>query len=337
MHENSVHLDHVLMQPLRNRTNSFSLTNGSTTKIHRRSTRPYNYGLAAFAMVPYHLKHRFNRITDFRIASCGHSSIEVKQNNIAQVPPSKADEPLPPPAPFIQQSECAKDIAELQPISSAKVYGLELATMSKLLSDLTLQISDPNQWQNAQTEQSIKPAQFDENGKINYVRAELKMEKPDQEESEAAKKKQQRKSPEISKMLKPLKGYTLLSLKCNNLPTGAALRTRQLPVLVDLFGLIHHPVGVVASTELGNHIIYEIDYCSLTAEDIADGLTIAEDGSVAKPFPDTVWITEKVRNISEFYVLYLVKSDSKAIITSVQPTGSQTPAQFKEYQGFLVR
>lgn len=260
-----------------------------------------------------------------------------KQNNIAQVPPSKADEPLPPPAPFIQQSECAKDIAELQPISSAKVYGLELATMSKLLSDLTLQISDPNQWQNAQTEQSIKPAQFDENGKINYVRAELKMEKPDQEESEAAKKKQQRKSPEISKMLKPLKGYTLLSLKCNNLPTGAALRTRQLPVLVDLFGLIHHPVGVVASTELGNHIIYEIDYCSLTAEDIADGLTIAEDGSVAKPFPDTVWITEKVRNISEFYVLYLVKSDSKAIITSVQPTGSQTAAQFKEYQGFLVR
>ena len=264
--------------------------------------------------------------------------VEFKQNSITQVPPPVTSEQAPPAVPFIPIAECAKDDAELQPISLAKVYGVELATGSKLLTDLMLQISDPNQWQSAQTDRSIKPAQFDEEGKVNYVRAELKIEKPAQDKSEAPKKSwQEREQEAFSKRLKPLDGYRLLSLKCNNPSTGVSIKAKQLPVLVELSGLVHRPVGIIASGKIGGQLIYEVDYCSLTADDITGGLTIAEDGSIAQPFPDTVWLTERAQSISEFYVLYLVKTGRNAFITSVQPADSQMTAGFKGYEGFFVK
>ncbi|HDZ69231.1 MAG TPA: CvpA family protein, partial [Phycisphaerales bacterium] len=199
--------------------------------------------------------------------------VEFKQNNIAMVPPPVTAEQAPPAVFFIQLSKCATDIAELEAISSAKVYGVELAAGPELLAGLRLKINDPNQWRNAQTADSIKPAQF-EDGKINYVRAELKIEESTQDEAKAPKftrKKSWKKRKGIPAMLKPLKGYRLLSLKCNNPSTGVAIKAEQLPVLVELSGLIHRPVGIIASGKVDDQIVYEVDYRSLTAEDIADG------------------------------------------------------------------
>jgi hypothetical protein len=261
--------------------------------------------------------------------------VEFKQNNIARVPPSVSYEQAPPAISFIQLSECAKDTAKLQRISSAKVYGLELAARNKFLSGLKLEISDANQWQSVQTARSIKPAQFDQEGKVNYVRAELKIEKPAKEQSKASKRAG--KGGGISTMLKPLDGYRLLSLKCNNPSTGRAIKTERLPVLVELSGLVHHPVGIIASGKIADQIVYEIDYCSLTDAAVRGGLKIAEDGSVEQPFPDIVWLTEQAQSISEFYVLYLVKSGRSAIITSVQPADSQMTAPFKGYEGFFIK
>jgi len=262
--------------------------------------------------------------------------VEFKQNNIAEVPPPVSYEQAPPAVPFIPIAECAKDDAELQPISLAKVYGVELATRARLLAGLTLEIGDPNQWRNAQTDRSIKPAQFDEEGKVNYVRAELKIEKPAQESEEAEKKTWQEREA-FSKMLKPLDGYRLLSLKCNNPSVGVAIKAEQLPVLVELSGLVHRPVGVIASGKIGDQVIYEVDYCSLTADEMTGGLAIAENGSVAQPFPDMLWLTKQAQSISEFYVLYLVETGRNAIITSVQPADSQMAAGFKKYQAFFVK
>ncbi|MHC4571054.1 MAG: CvpA family protein [Planctomycetota bacterium] len=262
---------------------------------------------------------------------------EFKQNNIAQVPPPVSYEQAPPAVPFVLLSECARDVAKLQPITLAKIYGVELTTRARLLTDLTLEIGDPNQWQNAQTARSIKPAQFDEEGKITCVRAELKIEESAQEESEEDEEKTWQESEAFSKMLKPLNGYRLLSLKCNNPSTGVAIKAEQLPVLVELSGLIHRPVGVVASGTVGGRLIYEVDYCSLTDEAMTGGLTIAEDGSIAQPFPDTVWLTKQAQSISEFYVLYLVETGRNVFITAVQPTGSQMAAAFKGYEAFFVK
>jgi hypothetical protein len=264
--------------------------------------------------------------------------VEFKQNSIAQVPPPVTSEQAPPALSFIPLARCADERARPYPVSSAKIYGVELATGSKLLTDLMLQISDLNQWQSAQKDRSIKPAQFDEQGKINYVRAELRIEKPAQDESEAPKMSWQEREREVfSKMLKPLDGYRLLSLKCNNPSTGVSIKAKQLPVLVELSGLVHCPVGIIASSEIDDQLIYEVDYCSLTADDITGGLTIAEDGSIAQPFPDTVWLTAQAQSISEFYVLYLVKTGRRAIITSVKPADSQMTAAFKGYEGFFVK
>lgn len=264
--------------------------------------------------------------------------VEFKQNSIAEVPPPVTSEQAPQALSFIPLAQCADELARPYPVSSAKIYGVELTTGSKLLTDLMLQISDPNQWQSAQTDRSIKPAQFDQEGKINYVRAELKIEKPAQDKSEAPKKSwQEREREAFSKMLKPLDGYRLLSLKCNNPSAGMSIKAKQLPVLVELSGLVHCPVGIIASGKIGDQLIYEVDYCSLTADDMTGGLTVAEDGSVARPFPDTVWLTERAQSISEFYVLYLVKTGRNAFITSVQPADSQMTAAFKGYEGFFVK
>jgi len=277
--------------------------------------------------------------------------VEFKQNSIVKLPAPVLAEEVPPTIPFIQLSACAEDVAELQPVRSAKVYGIRLATGNKFLADLTLQINDPNQWQTSQTPRSIKPAQF-EDGKISYVRAELRIEKLSQKETAIPKPKSAKrpkgrpykrpkkyvpKGKDIAGMLKPLDGYKLLSLKCNSPSTGAVTKAQQLPVLVELSGSIHHPVGVIALARLNGQNICEVDYCSLTADRLPDGLVIAEDGSVAQPFPDTVWLTGQAQSIADFYVLYLVKSGRNAIITAVQPSDSRTPAAFKEYEGFLIK
>ncbi len=261
--------------------------------------------------------------------------VQFKLNNIAELPAPVTYEQAPPPAPFIQMSECVTDIARLQPITSAKIHGIELAAGTKLLSGSNLNISDPNQWRNFQSERSQKPAQFDE-GRINYVRAEVILEKPAEDEEAPAKKKRTGIQP-LSKMLKPLDGYKLLSLRCNNPSAGLAIKADQLPTLVELSGLIHPPVGVIASTKRGDQLIYEVDYCALTAEQTPDGLTITEDKTVARPFPDTVWLTAQAQTISEFYVLYLVKTGKRAIITAAKSADAQTPAAFKEFEGFSVK
>ncbi|UCF42847.1 MAG: CvpA family protein, partial [Planctomycetota bacterium] len=161
--------------------------------------------------------------------------VEFKLNNIAELPPPVTYEQAPLAEPFIQMSECATDVAQLQPITSAKIYGAELATLSKLLSGSKLDVSDPNQWQALQTQGSQKPAQFDE-GRISCVQAELILQKP-AEEDEAPARRARRQVQPFSKMLKPLDGYRLFSLKCNNPSTGLPINADQLPTLVELSGL----------------------------------------------------------------------------------------------------
>lgn len=261
--------------------------------------------------------------------------VEFKQNNVVQVPQSKPGEEIPPAVSFVPLSVCAKGSAEVLPDSSARLYGVELGTTNKFLSGLTLEISDVNQWQKSQTDRSIKPAQFEQDN-ITYVRAELKVAKPAEEEDEQEKKKwDERKT--LSKMLKPLDGYRLISLKCNNPSTGAAISAEQLPVLVDVSGLIHRPVGVVATGDVNGEVVHEVDYCGVAAKEGVQGLTIAEDETVAQAFPDSVWLTEQAQSISEFYVLYLVKSGKDTIILSVQPADSERGAGFKGAEGFFIK
>jgi hypothetical protein len=244
-----------------------------------------------------------------------------------------------------------------QPVTSAKIHGKELATGSKFLTGLTLKVTDRQQWQNAQMPQSIKQAQFTEEGKINVVRALLIVPESTEEEAEDEEEEEEEYEEEVDAdgrrvftpdsmterprgstrgIVKPRDGYSLLSLKCNNPSTGAALKGRQLPVLIEQSGLIHYPVGVVASGKVNDQTIYEFDYCALSTEDTPDGLTIVDE-TVTKPFPDSVWLTETAQSIDEFYVLYLVKSGRNAIIISVKPGDSKTAASFGKYEGFSIK
>ncbi|UCF00004.1 MAG: hypothetical protein JSV82_02775 [Planctomycetota bacterium] len=263
--------------------------------------------------------------------------VEFKQNSIDNVPTPVTPEQAPPPLIFIPVSECTITNAKVQPVGSAKIHGLELTGGSELLTGLTLLVADANQWQTIQTDKSIKPPEFQDET-FNYVRAELKVEKPAEQQAQDKDKKSWQQRRAFLEMFKPLSGYKLLSLKCNNPSAGVGITAEQLPTLIEASGSVHHAVGIIAAAPINEQTtIYEVDYCSLTTEEIEQGLTIAEDGSIAKPFPDNVWLPQEVQTISEFYVLYLVKAGQNAIISSVKPADTQLTADFEEHAGFLIK
>ena len=258
--------------------------------------------------------------------------IEFRQNNIAQVPQPVTADKVSLTSFFIPASESAKDFAEIEPVSSAQIYGISMTAQSRLLEELSIEVENRTEFDQYQTENTIEQPQFIDS-KIEYVRAELKT--PTRQEKRIDEYRHSLTG--LASMLKPLEGYSLLSLKCNNPVVGSEITGRQLPVLNEMSGRIHKPVGVIACGKLGNEFIYEIDFCSVTAEQRPDGLVIAEDGTVEKPFPDTIWITEKAEKILEFYVLYLVKPGPDVFIISVQPADTQTAGSFKKYEGFMVK
>lgn len=260
------------------------------------------------------------------------AAIEFRQNSIAQVPEPVSPDKALATIFFIPASECAKDFAQIEPVSSAQIYGISMTAQFRLLEQLSIEIENRNEFIQYQTDNTIEPPQY-ENSKIEYVRAELKTSTREQPTTSY----RGRSLEGLASMLKPLEGYKLLALKCNNPPVGFEIRGQQLPVLKELIGRIHKAAGVIACGKLDNEFIYEIDFCSVTADQRTDGLVIAEDGTVEKPFPESIWITEKAEEILEFYVLYMVKPGSDVIISSVQPADTQTAGGFKEYEGFIVK
>jgi hypothetical protein len=248
-------------------------------------------------------------------------AVGFKANLIAEVPPPVPAEQAPKPIPFISIAACATVSARVIPVTSAKIYGLELASGMKLLEGTSLNVSDRTGWMALQTDKDIMPAQFDQD-RITCARAELKAE-PNQSS-------QQAKENRFNQLLKPASGYVLLSLRCNTPPVGSATRGEQLPSLIDSTGVAQYPCGVLACGKVDDSTVFEFDYCSIGGE-----ITIAEDGSVAKPFPDSIWLTEKAKSISEFYALYMVKMDT--IIVSIRPAGAQADASLEDTEGFLAR
>ena len=140
-------------------------------------------------------------------------------------------------------------------------------------------------------------------------------------------------------MFKPIEGYMLLSLKCNTPAVRVELKGEQLPVLMELSGLIHHPVGVIAAGNIDKQTVWEADYCSVPlSEDPNKGcLTIGKDGAVEKPFPENVWLTAKAKEITEFYTLYMIKAAGNPIITGVKPADANSPQKFEKFEAFSVK
>jgi hypothetical protein len=256
-------------------------------------------------------------------------AVALKANAIAEVPPLVSADQAPKPIPFIQSSDCATLFARVAPAASAKIYGLELASGTRLLEGTTLVVTDYNAWTTLQTQHSIKPAQF-EKDQITCVRAELKAQTTPAEPNRPSQSPKENKLP---KMLKPANGYSLLSLKCNTPAVGSATHGEQLPTLIDAFGTVHRPCGLLAASKTSDGTIFEFDYCSLTGNPTEE-ITLDNNGAVAKPFPETVWLTEQAESISQLYTLYMVKTGT--IILSVQPAGTQVSAAFEGTEAFLV-
>ncbi len=259
--------------------------------------------------------------------------IEFRQNSIARVPePVSADKVLSASF-FIPASQCAKDFAEIEPVSSAKIYGISMTAQMKLLEELSLEIETGTDFTQYQTDNTIEQPQF-KDSKIEYVRAELITQTRGEQTADAYRGYSLKG---LASMLEPLEGYNLLSLKCNNPDIGSEITGSRLPVLNELSGRVHKAVGVIACGKLGNEFIYEIDFCAVTADQKPDGLVRAEDGTIEKPFPESVWITQKAEQILEFYVLYLVEPGPDVFISSVQPAGTQAAGKFKKFEAFSVK
>jgi hypothetical protein len=247
-------------------------------------------------------------------------AVGFKGNIIAEVPAIVTAEEAPKPAPFIQSSNCATGFAKVSPAASAQIYGLELASSQRLLEGSRLKVESKTQWTSMQTQNSASAARFDQE-QITCVQAELaEPNKP----AEGAD--QQSIENRLSQMFKPASGYSLLSLKCNTPAVHSQTSGQNLPALIDSAGLTHHPCGVIAAGKIGGKTTFEVDFCP-------EKITF-NNNSVAKPFPENIWLTEKAEGVLELYVLYMVKPGT--VILSIQPAGSQTSVGFDGAECFLV-
>ena len=239
--------------------------------------------------------------------------VGLKTNAIAEAPPMVTAEQ----APKVSGSAFGGgQSAKIPAMASAKIYGLELGCSDKLLEGVTLTVSDQGEWTSRQAQSSAMAAQFEQD-RIACVKAEL------------AAPGQQSSQNRLSSMLKPANGYVLVSLKCNTPATGAAIPGNQLPLLIDSTGTVHNPCGLIAAGSVEGKTIFEVDYCS-----IAGQITIGGDGAVSKPFPDAFWLAGKAQSISQLYVLYMVKPNTK--IVSVKPAGTQDIARVEGAEGFTA-
>jgi hypothetical protein len=254
-------------------------------------------------------------------AGCEPVALGFKANLVTEVPPLVSAEQAPKPISFISSAACTTESAKVNPVTSAKIYGLQLNSGIKLLEGTSLNISDRAGWTALQTDKSIMQAQFDQD-RITCTKAELK--------AEPNKPSQQQMENKFNQLLKPATDYVLLSLKCNTPAVGSATRGEQLPCLIDSAGAVHYPCGVLAGGKVADGTVFEFDYCSNSGD-----ITIADDGSVSKPFPESIWLTEQAKSITEFYVLYMVKVNT--LIVSVRPAGAQTGASLEDTECFLAR
>ena len=270
--------------------------------------------------------------------------LEFKQNNIVELPRAVPSQEAPKAEPFIQIAACTQDGGELYPIESAAVYGVQLATGIKCLGGFTLKVTDPNHWRKAEADGSMHPARFEGNA-TSYVRAAMRQVEPDKEPQQRGRAGRRgrrgrgsfKKTFELREMLQEPDGYKLLSLKCNNPSTPASIKGEALPVLLELSGAVHRPVGVCVAGLVGDQKVYEVDYCSRNLEQGVEGLVFSEDGAVTRAFPDMLWLPQQAQKIEEFYALYVVKTGRAAVITEVGTGDLQHIARFKEYDGLFVK
>ena len=264
--------------------------------------------------------------------------IEFKQNAIAQVVTFIASDQAPQTIPFIQSNKLtSKGPAQLHPVTSARIHGLELAAGDKLLDGLSLPITTIEDWQQSEKPELDMETRFDGN-KISYARTRLipsaAGEEPSAPRRGSRSSRRAAKAGDFYKLLSPPLGYRLVSLKCNAPPAGAIITPEQLPAPVEPSGKAHNPIGLIAAGMINNQTVYEVDYCGLTIDQISDGLVFDADACVANPFPEEFWLPQKAQRITELYIIYLVKPET--IITSVRAGGSKTSAGLKKYEGFIV-
>ena len=259
--------------------------------------------------------------------------LQFRQNVIASLPRPLSAEEAPPTASFVSTSKCAMEEAEIVPLNTVRLHGVELATGSKLLKGLKLPVNNMATLRELESSRAPMEIMLEAN-QISYLMARLVAENG--QRSANIRVAADAAHP-FGEMLRPMPGYQLLSMKCYNPAVGSVITADQMPALVELSGRVNYPVGVIASGKVEERTIYQIDYCSMPSSESGDGLLlIAEDGSVAEPFSE-VWLTDEVESVSEIYLLYLVEKEGAPIITSVWYGDDRGEVEFRNYEGFLIQ
>ncbi len=271
--------------------------------------------------------------------------LEFKQDSAASVPKLASQEDIPEAMSFIQTANCATDTAKLNPVKSAKIYGVELSAGSYLLSEIDLNVKDVEQWNSLSKTSVGLDTQFSDEG-ISCTRVRLVAEEKDDTRRRQRRRSSSRtssrsgsrrqRSRNFSHLFEVPSGYGLVSLKCNNPPTGTVYNMTEYPQLEEISGRTHQAVGVAAVAQIGSDAVYEIDYCSISSQSISGGLEFSADGTVKRGFPDAIWITEEAQTITQLYFLYLVRTNGQTIISSVGYPGEQS-AGFADFEGFVVK
>ncbi|MCD4830907.1 MAG: CvpA family protein [Anaerohalosphaeraceae bacterium] len=251
--------------------------------------------------------------------------MQFKQGAIAAVPKLTGSDKAPDAIRFIQASDCERTSATVEPEKSAILYGTKLAAGEDLIKTFPLAMRTAAIFQTV-AQNTTKFKMKLSNGKISYTQSKMIYDSY----------QVSNRSHAFIRILNAGKKQKIIGLKCNNPKVGSSINSTNFPCLKDLDGNIHKPVGVVAKGMVGDKIVFEVDYCSLTDKS-ENGLTVGPNGNYTKAFPKKIWLTKQASEISEMYFLYLINTTKQTIITDVLPSAAALKgARFKNTSGFLV-
>ncbi len=259
--------------------------------------------------------------------------VGFKNNCFVKVRLAGEDE-IPATISYIQASKCTNRLAEINPISSAILYGTKLAAGPYFLGEIGFEPTNLQQFQDTQKiftgDMGLEISGSGD--KIACAQVRLLFEQGQLQDSRTPG--DYGDSSPLGALMSAPAELNLISLKCNNPPVGSPIIAAQYPVLIDITGNKYKPIGVAAQAVVDNKPVVQIEFCSLKAEEFQGGLQFDNNGSPVEAFPAVFNLPQEASEIKHLYFIYAIKPGIKSAITRIGAGGTQETAALKDYEGF---
>ncbi len=249
-------------------------------------------------------------------------ALAFKNNAIVGLGQKAKEDEIPDSVTFIQVANCKSELAEIAQVGSRVIEPTEISSENSFSLGLRVNLNAEKLGETAEARNSELTISSNE---FICGKAKLTLDS----ESVSSNPPRRPNSTSLSAILATMKGYANVAVSCKiNNPT-ATIDSSNFPVLLDVQGNEHYPVGVVSGGRKDGNYVYQLDYCS-----VGENLNIV-NGVVTQSYVDELWITGEIDKIEETFFYYQVSvPESSKIIMNVIVDGRKVG--FKDCEGFLI-